>query len=105
MLVALHVGPCCVIRLSTVWCIRYLKGLTVNTHDPRSARVASERIKLFRDTQSCELGADAAESVSATDSIEQMLIPQAANVRFEAAISAPSLLPNGADSGCSVIRV
>lgn len=37
---------------------------------------ACERIKLARDTQSFELGADAAESVKASDSIEQMLIHQ-----------------------------
>ncbi len=39
---------------------------------------ARERIQLASDTQSFELGADAAESVQATDSIEQMLIHQAA---------------------------
>jgi hypothetical protein len=39
---------------------------------------ACERIKLSRDAHSFELGADAAESVKAADSIEQMLIHQAA---------------------------
>ena len=39
---------------------------------------AGERIKLASDTQSFELCADAAESVKASDSVEQMLIHQAA---------------------------
>ena len=39
---------------------------------------ACERIRLAQDTQSFELGADAAEAVKARDSIEQWLIYQAA---------------------------